>query len=192
MDDISSDPNLDTLTATMNTGAVSLPTDVTWTAATKVLAYGGGGAVGTTSGHIITLDDGTDTTDSDPFDIPITNWPINGFAVQGSYAITNQDQQLGTEPYRTDNGETDIVIYQWRYQDATRQATEKTYLDWFAANHPYCNLCMYFVLDIKKSSIFDARWQTSQLITGGNGHDSWFLHNSSGAQVEAKFDAALL
>lgn len=73
MNDISSDPNGDTITFTMNTGTAALPTGTTWTAATGVLSYNGIGAIDNTTGHIITLNDGTDTTDSDSFAIDISD-----------------------------------------------------------------------------------------------------------------------
>lgn len=70
---ISSDPNSDPLTYSLNTGAVSLPTGVTWNPGTGILSYDGVGAAATTNGHIFTLSDGTDTTDSDAVSIQITN-----------------------------------------------------------------------------------------------------------------------
>jgi len=71
MDDISSDPDLDSITHSKN--ATALPTGVTWTAATGVLSYDGVGASTTSSGHIFTLDDGLDTTDSDSVSITIAD-----------------------------------------------------------------------------------------------------------------------
>jgi len=72
MDDITSDPDSDPITFSMNTGTVSLPTGVTWTPSTGILAYNGVAAADLTTGHIITLDDGTDTTDSNAFNITIS------------------------------------------------------------------------------------------------------------------------
>ena len=80
MNDISSDLDMDTITFTLNTGAASLDPRITWTAATGILAYDGTGTnQATTTGHISTLDDGTDTTDSDSFPINIINLYPNQF-----------------------------------------------------------------------------------------------------------------
>ena len=78
MNDISSDPDMDVITFTMNTGAASLPAGVTWTAATGVLAYDGSAST-TSGGHIITLDDGQDTTDSITFSINVSQQATTGF-----------------------------------------------------------------------------------------------------------------
>jgi hypothetical protein len=68
---LGSDPDDDALTYSLNTGAVSLPTGVTWDAGTGILTYDGAGAVDQTTGHVATLDDGTDTTDSNTFNIQV-------------------------------------------------------------------------------------------------------------------------
>jgi len=51
-----SDPNGDALTITRN--AVALPAGVTYDAAGKRFVYDGVGALGSTSGHVLTADDG--------------------------------------------------------------------------------------------------------------------------------------
>jgi len=51
-----SDPNGDALTITKN--AIALPAGVTYDAAGKRFVYDGNGAVGSTSGHVLTADDG--------------------------------------------------------------------------------------------------------------------------------------
>jgi hypothetical protein len=51
-----SDPNGDALTITKNTAA--LPAGVTYDAAGKRFAYDGVGALGSTSGHVLTANDG--------------------------------------------------------------------------------------------------------------------------------------
>jgi hypothetical protein len=51
-----SDPNGDALTIAKN--AVALPAGVTYDAAGKRFVYDGNGAVGSTSGHVLTADDG--------------------------------------------------------------------------------------------------------------------------------------
>jgi hypothetical protein len=51
-----SDPNGDALTITKN--AVALPAGVTFDAAGKRFVYDGVGALGSTSGHVLTADDG--------------------------------------------------------------------------------------------------------------------------------------
>jgi hypothetical protein len=71
MNVICTDPNLDALTFSMNTGAASLPSGVTFTDATGVLAYDGIGAAAATTGHVCTANDGQDTTDSASFGISI-------------------------------------------------------------------------------------------------------------------------
>lgn len=84
MDDISSDPDSDPLDIALNTGTAALGTGVSWNPTTHVLSYDGAGAINTTNGHIFTLDDGTETVDSDTISIVIST----GRSVQaGVYLI---------------------------------------------------------------------------------------------------------
>ncbi len=71
LDDLTSDPDLDTVTVSLNTGAATLPTGVTWNDSLDRLEYDGVGAITTTTGHIATANDGIDTTDSDSFSVVI-------------------------------------------------------------------------------------------------------------------------
>ncbi len=68
---ISSDS--DPITYSLNTGAAPLDAGWTWTAGTGILAYDGIGIVGQSADHIFTLDDGSDTTDSDSTNVSIVD-----------------------------------------------------------------------------------------------------------------------
>lgn len=82
---LGSDPDLDTLTVSRN--AAALPSGVTWDAGTGVLTYDGVGAAASTSGHVFTLSDGTDTIDSNSVSIEITDVFPNLKNVAGWYQI---------------------------------------------------------------------------------------------------------
>lgn len=93
--DLTSDPDLDSVDVTLNTGAVSLPTGVTYNTSLDRLEYDGVGTVDTTTGHIATADDLTDTTDSDSFSIVINDLV---FPRIGADLIGNRDHTLVAEP----------------------------------------------------------------------------------------------
>lgn len=71
IDDLVSDPDLDSITVSLNTGTASLPSGVTWNDTLDRLEYDGAGIAATTTGHIATASDGTDTTDSNSFSIVV-------------------------------------------------------------------------------------------------------------------------
>lgn len=132
----------------LNTGSVALGSGWTWTPATAVLAYDGVGAIGTTSGHIATLSDGTDTTDSDPFSLSILDtWPQYGVQTQAGAMVAGIDTNILTEPYRTWNLRKDLIIIQGRYPTTSRvQTSYDAIVSMKAANSgfkilEYTNIC---------------------------------------------------
>jgi hypothetical protein len=113
--DRTSDPDLDSLTFSLNTGAVSLPTGVTWDAPSGVLSYDGAGGDALSTGHELTIDDGTESIQQ-TFEIVINNdWPINGAHAQIAVNVSSLEQNVVDEPYRTWNAKKDLMFLQGRY-----------------------------------------------------------------------------
>ncbi len=121
LDDLTSDPDMDTVTITLNTGTAPLPTGVTWNDTLDRLEYDGIGAIDTTTGHIATASDGTDVTDSDSFSIIITaavtmdNWPF----VTASMALGNITDRMDNAPAKTVIEASNVFIRQALHFDTT-------------------------------------------------------------------------
>ena len=69
--DLTSDPDSNPVDVTLNTGAASLPSGVTYNTTLDRLEYDGVGTVATTTGHIATASDGVAQTDSSSFSIQV-------------------------------------------------------------------------------------------------------------------------
>ena len=123
---------------------------------------------------------------------PSTGGYTNGWAMQGGYNISQQPSHF-SDPWRTLNGEKDLLIYQWRNQTAAQKQTELDALNWFATNHPGLNLIQYLAPDeVYKNSPFSANQHTADLIDGANGNASWWLYNTDNVRVEASHDPTTL
>jgi len=143
MDDITSDPDLDAITHSLNTGAVSLPTGVTWTAATGVLSYDGTDNVTTTTGHIFTIDDGTDSVDSDSSSITISSWPANGAHAQAGINVASLANNIDTNPGQTWNAKKDIIFIQGTYPFSSRVTTTFNSITTMRAINPNLKVLEY-------------------------------------------------
>jgi len=195
-DDYISDPDADAMTATMNTGAAALGTGWTWTAATKVLAYDGSDNVGTTTGHIITISDGTDSVDSDTFGIETraVTWPVNGWAMQGGYQISDGIKNMETEPYLTWNAEKDIL-----YPQMFGASIASQLLAWTGrfknvkAINPRIKILPYFEageIYLSAPASWDVNWKAwnYRLVNNGTkGNTQWYLKDSDGNNVVHHF-----
>jgi hypothetical protein len=69
--DLTSDPDMDSVNVLLDTGTTALGTGLTYNGTTDEIEYDGTDAVATTTGHIATADDGTDTTASNAFNVVV-------------------------------------------------------------------------------------------------------------------------
>jgi hypothetical protein len=160
-DDISSDPDMDPITHSLNTGVASLPTGVTWTPATGVLSYDGAGVAAVTTGHIATLDDGSDTTDSNSFSISIidqypqlmNNWGGDVITSIGRFWDTSSEMYLFA---RTVNSPT-VQINNLTMQ-SNRNSRGQEWLD-LAADNP-----LFFGLFHFKPTLGSAAYERKDFI----------------------------
>lgn len=185
-DDISSDPDLDSTTVALNTGAVSLPGDVTYNAAEKRLEYGGGGVVETTMGHVATLSDGTDNVDSVLFNVQISetvamnNYPIN-YAAMG---IVSVNTHMDNHPTKGIYEKSDLFVHQGlnMANSGARANTYARFLTMRTAN-PYVNISVHIdILTITFDQNTNAadRWLEDQAWANPADYDEYFLRESPG------------
>jgi len=186
MDDISSDPDLDTITHSLNTGAAPLNAGWTWTPATGVLAYDGIGAVSSSSGHIFTLDDGTDTTDSDSVSIVIAttaamdNWPFATTIM----AIASVNDRLDNHPCKGIIEAKNNFVHQGLFFGSSAdRASTKARFDTLVAANPDVNIIVHIDFHLLKFD-FDAdgglakKHLTTQLWANPSDYDEYLLRDT--------------
>jgi len=185
LDDLTSDPDLDTVTVSLNTGMASLPTGVTWNDTLDRLEYDGVGAIDTTTGHVATADDGTDTTDSASFSIVITaavtmdNWPF----VSCAFAIGFVNDRLDNHPVKGIIEANNCFVHQGLFFDSTaNRASTKTRFDTLVAAN--ADIIISIHLDFltigpdKNDGASAKRWLTSQVYANPSDFDEYFLREA--------------
>lgn len=181
---IASDPDMDSISFTLNTGAVSLPTGVTWDAGTGILTYNGSGPVATTSGHIATVSDGTDSTASSSFSIVISDqWPARWPQARGMYTISNYTNILSTtQASWTYN--SDLLIYQSLYPSGSFVASVAGYISAQRTNYPNCKIVTYTIpcwsYDEADTTSGHRKVQRDVVIANSAQDEWWLKHPTSG------------
>jgi len=192
MNDITSDPDSDPITFSMNTGTVALPTGVTWTAFTGILAYNGIAGPDVTSGHIITLDDGEDTTDSNAFNITIapegSAFPRVGSLRHNSrvYGEDNSDGEYDREHIAAHDGVMLGMFYNGPWDSSSAAdypgdpggtngwLSRDAIVDDLLTRNP--NLIIYDYVNVMESGLTGASQIKADFLdsmTGPNGSDGW-------------------
>lgn len=182
--DIASDPDLDAITFSLNTGAVSLPSGVTWDSGTGILSYDGVGAVASSAGHIATVSDGTDSTVSSSFSIAISDqFPARWPQPRGAYLISNYTNVLSTAQASWSYN-NDVLIYQGVWPSGATVETIDGYISAQRTNYPNCKMVPYTIppwsYDESDTFLGHRQVQRRAIINAG-AESQWYLrHPTSG------------
>lgn len=187
LDDLTSDPDLDTVTITLNTGMASLPTGVTWNDSLDRLEYDGVGALDVTSGHVATADDGTDTTDSDSFSITIAtavvmdNWPL----ITCGLILGSVNVRLDDHPPKGIIEAKNLFIHQGNFftNSSDRANTKSRFATLRAANADIFIIIHVDYLTIEfdlGGTIRQIKWLEEQTGANPNDFEEYFLRGSPG------------
>jgi len=186
--DLVSDPDLDSIDVTLNTGTAALPSGVTYNTTLDRLEYDGVGATTGTTGHIATADDGTDTTDSISFGINISNWPAYGAHVQTMYNVSNYPLNYQQDPYREWNSKKDLIVAQHRYPSASQIAAEVADTAWMRAENSNIKLQQYTFKSAAQPNPSSAKYLSVEAMeengmNSSNPEASWRHFDSQGRGI---------
>lgn len=186
-----SDPNFDSVDVTLNTGAVSLPSGVTYNGTLDRLEYDGIGALNATSGHIATADDGTDTTDSNAFGISITAWPAYGAHAQAGVNVSGWPTNYETDPYRTWNSKKDLIFAQHRYPNSTQVAAEIAATDWMRTQNSNIKMAWYVFSTVISTNTSSAKYLGREVMNNNGALSDWTMYDKDGGgQLEYSNEVA--
>ena len=192
--DLTSDPDGGTPNVTLNTGAVSLPSGVTYNTTLDRLEYDGIGALASTTGHVATADDGTDTTVSSAFAINILSdtWPAYGAHVQGGINVAGHATNMETEPYRTWNSKKDSIYAQHRYPTTSQVSAEIASTAWMRSQNANIRLIYYSFQQIMdsagdKTSAKEIGYEAA--VANGKLDDWWLYDKDGGGKLEYSNEA---
>jgi hypothetical protein len=168
-------------------------TTLTYEAAGR-LVYDGTTPLSTTSGHIITIEDGIHSVPSNSFSITDTGvqaaWPARWPQVRGMYTISGRTNVLGNTDYTTWTYNSDIVLCQGFYP--TPNQVEITYDDINAqrSTYPNCKIFMYCIVcwgqEASDTSYTHRRVQRDTIVNN-SAEDEWYLkHPTSGNYLYGK------
>ncbi len=193
MNDISSDADSDPITFTMNTGTAALPTGVTWDAGTGILSYDGVGGDDDTSGHIITLDDGIDTTDSTAFGISIG--AVDGYPRIAAGRIGTRD--FDSEPEKSYVAQAHFAVINTQPRGSGSPTETETMLAALLSVNP--DLTVYLYTDLQEGG-FDSGSDEDvrlQSLTGPSNGGSWtpndgYARDTSGVRISTFGDSTTI
>lgn len=194
LNDITSDLDSDPITFSLNTGSVALGPGWTWTPGTGVLAYDGIGAVGTTSGHVATINDGTDSVDSAAFDIRTSESVVmsNFPNVFGVMAISSVNTRMDNQPYKEIIESCNLFIHQGlNFASTSARANTKARFETLRAANPNVHIVIHIdILNIifDQSSSSAERWLEDQLWANPSDYDDYLLRSASGQPFMTHLD----